>query len=285
MANLLDVMTAEERKQYGHLIMAVDTNIQISSVILSDENTKKIEQFKTEMENVDKIVAHGLAPMNRLLFYGASGTGKTYLSKALSNYMDYYMLYVDIAQALSDGSVSQAISDTFYLANKYERVLLMYDECDSIAFSRDSGATSETSRRACNSIFQQLDQMKPSVVFISATNLRHRLDPAYMTRFNLQLEFNRPELSIEDTLKKFLKPGFSVVDNLDADSKRIVDKKCRLSYRELTSICNSAMKRAIIDDSFVIKLSDLYADVAMVQNFRVNLTTVDDPDQRGTYTE
>lgn len=281
MANLLDVMTAEEKKQYGHLIMAVDTNIKISSVILSDENTKKIEQFKTEMENVDKLTAYGLTPMNRLLFYGASGTGKTYLSKALSNYMDYYMLYVDIAQALSDGSVSQAISDTFYLANKYERVLLMYDECDSIAFSRDSGATSETSRRACNSIFQQLDQMKPSVVFISATNLRHRLDPAYMTRFNLQLEFNRPELSIEETLRKFLKPGFSVVDNLNEDSKRIVDKKCRLSYRELTSICNSAMKRAVIDGTFVIKLSDLYADVAMVQNFRVNLTISDDPINTG----
>lgn len=277
MANLLDVMTAEEKKEYGHLIMPVDTNISIERVILSDENKKKIEQFKTEMENVEKIVQYGLEPMNRLLFYGASGTGKTYLSKALSNYMDYYMLYVDIAQALSDGSVSHAISDTFYLANKYERVLLMYDECDSIAFSRESGATSETSRRACNSIFQQLDQMKPSVVFISATNLRHKLDPAYMTRFNLQLEFNKPELSIEDTLKKFLKPGFTYVDNLDEDSKRIVDKKCRLSYRELTSICNSAMKRAVIDNTFVIKLSDLYADVAMVQNFRVNLTVNDEP--------
>ena len=277
MANLLDVMTPEEKKEYGHLIMPVDTNINIERVILSDDNRKKIEQFKTEMENVEKIVQYGLEPMNRLLFYGASGTGKTYLSKALSNYMDYYMLYVDIAQALSDGSVSQAISDTFYLANKYERVLLMYDECDSIAFSRESGATSETSRRACNSIFQQLDQMKPSVVFISATNLRHKLDPAYMTRFNLQLEFNKPELSIEDTLKKFLKPGFTYVDNLDEDSKRIVDKKCRLSYRELTSICNSAMKRAVIDNTFVIKLSDLYADVAMVQNFRVNLTVNDEP--------
>lgn len=277
MANLLDVMTPEEKKEYGHLIMPVDTNINIERVILSDDNRKKIEQFKTEMENVEKIVQYGLEPMNRLLFYGASGTGKTYLSKALSNYMDYYMLYVDIAQALSDGSVSHAISDTFYLANKYERVLLMYDECDSIAFSRESGATSETSRRACNSIFQQLDQMKPSVVFISATNLRHKLDPAYMTRFNLQLEFNKPELSIEDTLKKFLKPGFTYVDNLDEDSKRIVDKKCRLSYRELTSICNSAMKRAVIDNTFVIKLSDLYADVAMVQNFRVNLTVNDEP--------
>lgn len=277
MANLLDVMTAEEKKQYGHLIMAVDTNISIDSVILSEENKKKIIQFRTEMENVDRLAMYGLTPMNRLLFYGASGTGKTYLSKALSNYMNYYMLYVDIAQALSDGSVSQAISDTFYLANKYERVLLMYDECDSIAYARDSGATSETSRRACNSIFQQLDQMKPSVVFISATNLRHRLDPAYMTRFNLQLEFNRPELSIEDTLRKFLKPGFTVVDNITPDSKNIIDKKCRLSYRELTSICNSAMKRAIIDDSFTIKLSDVYSDVAMVQNFRVKLCTTDDP--------
>lgn len=278
MPNLLDVMTTEEKEKYGHLIMAVDTNIKLSSVILSEENTKKIEQFTVEMQNLDKLMKYGLAPMNRLLFYGASGTGKTYLSKALSNHMNYYMLYVDIAKALSEGTVSQSISDTFYLANKYKNVVLMYDECDSIAFSRDSGATSEKSRLACNSIFQQLDQMASSVVFISATNLHHRIDPAYLTRFNLQLRFNNPELSVEDTLRKFLKPGFTVLDDLEADSKRIVDKKCRLSYRELTSICNSAMKRAVIDDSLQIKLSDVYSDVALVQNIRINLATVEPND-------
>lgn len=271
MANLLNVMSEQEKEKYGHLIMPVDTNIKLSDVILSDENKYKIEQLKIEMNNLEKLKKYGFSPMNRLLFYGASGTGKTFLSKALSNWLNYYMLYIDIAKALSDNSVSTAISDSFYLANKYKRVVLMYDECDSIAYSRESSTSSETTRRACNSIFQQLDQMEPEVLFVSATNLRHKIDPAYLTRFNLQLEFNRPELSIEQTLRKFLKPEFSIKNDLTEDSQRIVDKRCKLSYRELTSICNIAMKRAIIDDSLQIKLSDVYKDVAIMQNIRVNL--------------
>ena len=67
------------------LLMRVDTNIQMDDVILSEENKRKIEQFNTENKNYAKLVMHGLQPMNRMLFYGDSGTGKTFLGKALSN--------------------------------------------------------------------------------------------------------------------------------------------------------------------------------------------------------
>lgn len=61
---------------YNRLIMPVDTNITLDSVILSDENKQKIKDFLRELAYRDK-------PMNRILMYGASGCGKTYLSKAL----------------------------------------------------------------------------------------------------------------------------------------------------------------------------------------------------------
>lgn len=277
MANLTEVMTPAEFERYGHLIMPVDTNISIESVILSDENKAKIEQFKTEMAHAEKFEKYGLHPMNRLLFYGASGCGKTYLSKALSNYLNYYMIYVDIAKALSDGSVSQSISDIFFLANKYKRCIVFFDECDSIAWSRDAAiGEGGVARRATNSIFQSLDQMNPNNVFIAATNMFHRLDPAFENRFNLHLLFERPELTVEDTLKKFLRPGFTIENNLEQDTQIIVDRRCRLSYRELTSICETAMKRAIIDDTFVIKLKDVYKDVASKQKIKIDFDTADD---------
>ena len=49
--------------------------------------------------------------MNRLLFYGDSGCGKTYLSKALSNYLGFEMLYIDIANAITSGSKIFVIFD------------------------------------------------------------------------------------------------------------------------------------------------------------------------------
>ena len=68
---------------YNRLIMPVDTNITLDSVILSDENKQKIKDFLRELAYRDKLYEYGLEPMNRILMYGASGCGKPYLSKAL----------------------------------------------------------------------------------------------------------------------------------------------------------------------------------------------------------
>ena len=111
------------------LTMAVDTNITLESVILSEENRNKVEQFIKENNYRDKLIKYRLKPMNRLLFYGASGCGKTFLAKALSNHLNYRMLYIDIAKSLSDGNVAQNISDIFYIGNSLGNCLIFLDEC------------------------------------------------------------------------------------------------------------------------------------------------------------
>ena len=110
-------LPAEYKEIYDELIMPVDTNITLESVILSEENQAKIQTFLKEIEFRDQLLAYGLQPMNRLLLYGASGCGKTYLTKALSNHLGYTMLYIDIAKALTDDTVSKNISKIFKLAN------------------------------------------------------------------------------------------------------------------------------------------------------------------------
>ena len=270
MANLLDVMTAAEKEKYEHLVMAVDTNIKISDVILSEDNMSKIEQFKNEIEHADELEIYGLHPMNRILMYGDSGCGKTLLSKALSNYLGYYMVYVDIAKALSDGSVSKSISDIFMLANKYKRCLIFFDECDSIAWNRDTqNGEGGVARRATNSIFQSLDQMSPSNVFVAATNMLHRLDAAFENRFNLKMEFRRPPLDIEEVARKFILPQFSITGTVGDVKRNTVNKRCTLSYRELRSIVERAMKIAVIDRSMCIDVDSLYDAVAKQQDIRL----------------
>ena len=80
-----------EEETYRELIMPVDTNIRLSQVILSDTNKEAIRDFVMEMKNSGKLLKFGLKPMNRLLFYGASGCGKTILGKALCNHLGYTM--------------------------------------------------------------------------------------------------------------------------------------------------------------------------------------------------
>lgn len=244
------------------LLMRVDTRIKMESVILSDDNRRKIEQFLVENKNYNKLMQFGLQPMNRLLFYGDSGTGKTYLGKALSNYMMYRMLYVDIAQSLSNGDVADNLHTIFEYANTKQECLIFLDECDSIAWNRDAkSAEGGLVRRATNSLFQLMDQMKPNVVIICATNLLHRLDPAFERRFNMKLEFRRPKTNLKDDIRHFLFKGFKL--DIDTEDPILENRASgRLSYYEIQGMTERAMKKAVLEDRMEVKMSDIYTELS-----------------------
>ncbi len=264
MANLLDRMTEADREAYGHLIMSVDTNISINSVILSDDNKEKLNQFLEEYRFRDKLMGYGLKPINRLLFYGASGTGKTFLTKALSNYMGKDMIYVDIAQSLSEDTVAKNISDIFHVAHKYKNCIVFFDECDSVAWSRDSkNSDGGTIRRATNSIFQQLDQMDYDTVFVACTNMLRRLDPAFERRFDMKFEFRRPDKKLRDVFKKFLFKDFRLIEDVGEKDEQVVKSRSTLSYYEYQIITERNMKKAVIHGTTDVRLSDILTDVSI----------------------
>lgn len=275
-----DKFTGEEIIDFEDLIMPVDTDISIKSVILSDENRSKLATFLEEQDCRDKLLRYKLSPMNRLLFYGASGTGKTYLSKALSNYMGYTMLYVDIAKSLSQGTIAINISNIFRLANALGNCIIFFDEVDSIAWNRDSSnSDSGVIRRATNSLFQYLDQMDKRNVFIAASNMLHRLDLAFERRFDMKLEFKRPN-NIDEAIDRFLFKEFTLVDDVDKDKKRIIMNRAlsspKLSYYEIQNIVERAMKKAVIKDSLNVRTSDIYDDIAVSERIRINFTVEKD---------
>lgn len=274
----------EYKEIWDELIMPVDTNISFDKVILSDENKAKYNAFIKEQEYRDKLYSYGLEPMNRLLLYGASGTGKTFSLKALSNLLGYTMLYVDISKALSDGNVAQNISDIFKLGNYLGNCIIFFDECDAIAWNRDAGnADSGTVRRATNSIFQQLDQMNHTNIFAAATNMLHRLDPAFERRFNLKLMFTRPNLDIDECIRHFIYPKFLINDDVDDTVREIVKRRskqyAKLSYYEIEELIKRAMKRSVLNDTNIINTSDVYQDLTVAMNFKIKVGTgTDSPD-------
>ena len=284
MAININDLPNEYKEIYNELIMPVDTNIKLESVILSDENKEKIKEFIRETQYKDILYDYGLEPMNRILMYGASGTGKTYLSKALSNHLGYTMLYVDIAKSLSDGDVAKNISNIFKLGNYLGNCIIFFDECDSIAWNRDAGtAEGGTVRRAQNSIFQQLDQMNHSNIFIAATNMLHRLDAAFERRFNLKMAFTRPSLDIKECIHHFIFPKFIIDDDVDETTVDIIDRRAKqyakLSYYEIQGIVERAMKKALLNDTNIVKTSDIYRDLAVSMNVKIKFGTGVDPEE------
>lgn len=275
----------EYQELWDELIMPVDTNISFDSVILSDENKEKYKEFIKEQQYRDVLYEYGLEPMNRLLLYGASGTGKTFSLKALSNLLDYTMVYVDIAKALTDGNVAKNISNIFklgnYIAEHYDGAIIFLDECDAVAWNRDGGGDGGVLRRATNSIFQGLDQMSHHAVFAAATNMLHRLDPAFERRFNLKMAFRRPSLDIDECIKHFIYPKFIINDDVDETVREIVKRRAKqyakLSYYEIEELVKRAMKRSILNDTSIVNTSDIYEDLATAMNFKIKMgTALDD---------
>ena len=194
------------------------------------------------------------------------------------------MLYIDISQALSDDSVSKNLSDIFRLGNYMGNCLIMLDECDAIAWQRDTGnSDTGTIRRATNSIFQQLDQMNHTNVFVAATNMLHRLDPAFERRFNLKLEFRRPQLNLKDAIKHFILPGFTFVDDVDSTTCTIVDGRAadskKLSYYEIQGLVERAMKDAILNGHREVRTSEVYSALSKQLNMKLRFKTDKDPEE------
>ena len=266
--------------KYGSLFMSVDTNIDINSVILSDENKLKIKEFLEEYNSRSELREYGLKPMNRLLMYGDSGTGKTFLTKALSNYMKYTMLYVDIAKSLSEDTVAQNISDIFECANSLKDCIVFFDECDSIAWNRDAKtAEGGTVRRAVNSLFQQLDQFDSSNVFVAATNMLRRLDPAFERRFDMKLEFRKASGGLVYIIKKFIFDKFILSEDVESSQLALMDRRVSLSYYEIQIIVERNMKKAILNknpkiyNKVAVRLSDVFNDLAVHMQIKTRFGT------------
>lgn len=265
-SKLYESLTEEQKDAYNRYCLPDDlTGLTIDSVILSEENKGKVDEFLIETEYKAKFIRYGLKPVNRILNYGASGTGKTFMTKCLAAHLSYELLAIDIANALSTGRAATALEDVFNLANDIGKAIIFLDECDAIARDRSDKSVTEDPnvRRANNALFQLLDRMNPECIFISATNLYTELDPAFVRRFNIKMQFDRPPLdNLKETINKFLLKDFTIEEDMDPTIREIILWHAReytgLSYDEIETWVERAEKKAIMRGSTVIKETEIY---------------------------
>lgn len=275
---LYDSLPEELQTSYNRYCLPDDlSNLTIDSVILSDENKRKIDEFLIETEYKQKFIKYGLKPVNCIINYGASGTGKTFLTKCLAAHLGYELLAIDIANALSTGNAPVALEEIFTIGNRIGKAIIFLDECDAIARDRADKSVPEDPnvRRANNALFQLLDRMNPDCIFIAATNLYTELDPAFVRRFNVKMKFDRPPLdNLEDTIRKFMLPAFSLTMDMDENIKSIILWHARnysqLSYDEIETWVERAEKKAIMRDEEFISEQEIY-DYFM-DSLRVNIS-------------
>merc|ERR1711931_455520 len=171
-----------------------ETIVEVPTVTWNDigglENVKRElqELVQYPVEHPEKFLKFGMMPSRCVLFYGPPGCGKTLLAKAIANECQANFISIKGPELLTMwfGESEANVRDVFDKARQAAPCVLFFDELDSIAKSRGSGANGGdaggASDRVINQLLTEMDGMgsKKNVFIIGATNRPDILDGAIM---------------------------------------------------------------------------------------------------------
>jgi transitional endoplasmic reticulum ATPase len=147
-------------------------------------------------ENFEKF---GVKPPKGVLIFGAPGTGKTLLAKAVANESESNFIAIKGPELLSKwvGESEKGVREVFRKARQTAPTVIFFDEIDSIASTRAGSSTdSGVTQRVVNQLLTEIDGMEElqDVAVIAATNRVDMIDPALLRpgRFDRHVKVEDP---------------------------------------------------------------------------------------------
>lgn len=141
-----------------------------------------------------------------VLFYGASGTGKTMSAYILAAELGLDVMRVDLSRIEDKyiGETEKRISEVFQKAEE-NNCLLFFDEADSL-FAKRTEVSDSHDRHANAQTAHLLQKMEEyGGIVVLATNLEGNIDPAFKRRLHFTLEFLKPDAAARAALwRKFI---------------------------------------------------------------------------------
>jgi 26S proteasome regulatory subunit T2 len=188
----------------------------------------------------------GINPPKGVILYGAPGTGKTLLAKAVANQTSATFLRIVgselIQKYLGDGP--RLCRQIFQIAAEHAPSIVFIDEIDAIGTKRyesTSGGEREIQRTMLE-LLNQLDGFddRGDVKVIMATNKIETLDPALIRpgRIDRKILFENPDQATKRKILGIHTSKMSLAEDVDLDE--FVTTKDDLSGADIKAICTEA---------------------------------------------
>jgi AAA+ superfamily predicted ATPase len=217
----------------------------LSDVVLAEENRVKINQVIREFTNWDVLMSNGVCPIRRVLFYGPPGCGKTMTASVIAAEIGLPLLYVRFDAIISSylGETAGNLRKVFDFVNG-ESYVMLFDEFDAIARSRNDQYEHGEIKRVVNTFLQQIDNFKGRSLVIAATNFEQSLDYAIWRRFDSTLRFDMPSnyerFSLFNLKLKQFKGSDSIIAEFAADMENF-------SHADVERSALAVIKQCILD--------------------------------------
>jgi len=225
---------------------------------LEDVKQELKEAVEWPLKNPESFKNLGVKPPRGILIYGAPGTGKTLLAKAVANESDANFILVKGPEMLSKwvGESEKAVRAVFKKARQTAPTIIFFDEIDSIAPRRGISSDSHVTERVVNQILTEMDGLEnlQDVVVIAATNRPDMLDTALLRpgRFDRIILTPAPDKKTREEIFKVHTKGMPLKD---VKIEELAEKTEGYVGADIEAICREAAIFALRKDIKSTKVS------------------------------
>ena len=133
------------------------------------------EAIKDDIIGIINAIGHNVG-INKFLFQGAPGTGKTVSAKQIAKILNRELYIVDFNSVIDSklGQTAKNIAALFEQMNSIshpDKSVFLFDEIDSIAMDRTNSNDLREMGRATSAVLKGFDSLNEDVVLIATTNL------------------------------------------------------------------------------------------------------------------
>ncbi|MFA6518630.1 MAG: ATP-binding protein [Candidatus Shapirobacteria bacterium] len=248
-ARYLDSLGDSELAQYIMALLSgtntfVPQNNEYNSSFFTKVNLTNGNSFplpiliKNDIVGVINSINHN-AGVNKFLFEGDPGTGKTETAKQIARILERELYVIDFDSIIDSklGQTSKNIASVFMELRSLpqpEKVIILFDEIDAIALDRVNSNDLREMGRVTSSVLKGLDGLTDSVVLIATTNLFGQFDKALLRRFDSIINFNRYSreelLEVADSILNDLLVRFKFVGRNMRLFKKIISTMNDIPY-------------------------------------------------------
>ncbi len=258
--------------QLAEYIMALLSSANTFVPQISDDGSSFLEKIEINNESLPlpapieqdiigiiNAVSHNVG-INKFLFEGAPGTGKTETVKHIARILtkDLYSVNFNTLIDSKLGQTQKNITSLFKEINTFgfpEKILILFDELDALALDRTNNNDIREMGRVTSSLLKELDKLNTKVTIIATTNLYNFLDKALVRRFDAVVNFDR--YTIEDLIEiadlifnNYSEKFKSIGKNIKLFNKIIKLMNPVLSPGELKNVIKTSIAFSNTNDEF-----------------------------------
>lgn len=169
------------------------TDRDLGSVRLKPATRVQLREVVAEWRLRDELARRGLKRRTKLLLHGPPGCGKSLTARALGRELGLpvYVVRFDAVVGAYLGQTALHLRQLFRFAEATPSVLLI-DEIDALGKRRGSPLDVGELDRVVIALLQELEHSSPAGLLVATSNLASMLDEALWRRFDLLVEFARP---------------------------------------------------------------------------------------------